>query len=81
MAALGPTLNSTPLLGSEPPILEQWERLEEGRYVGKLQGRTVWLDVSLEVSNAQTTHGWGDSFIVHWEESKPSLKIRIKFII
>ena len=59
MAALGPTLNSTPLHGSEPPILERWERLEEGRYVGKLQGRTVWLDVSLEVRNAQSTHGLG----------------------
>ena len=39
--------------------LERWERLEEGRYVGKLQGRTVWLDVSLEVRNAQSTHGLG----------------------
>jgi len=41
--------NSTTLeFGREPKVLEAWSRLADGRVVGRLDARTVWLTVETE---------------------------------
>jgi hypothetical protein len=43
-------LEKAPRAGPQPAVLEDWQRLEDGRYTGRVAGESsfVWLSVSVE---------------------------------
>ena len=48
MAALAAEEWPLPTWGAQPALLTQWERLDNGRLVGSVDGRTVWLTAACE---------------------------------